>query len=355
MHCPKCNSYTHTSHLGGVEIDFCPACGGVWCDAGELAQLAQTSNDLPPISDFNPTSKTPYRCPRCGGNLEEKDYDRGGLVKIDQCLRCQGIWLDAGEMEKIQDLNSRASAFYTPNLRENLQMRNQKKEALTSLYQTGQPVSKTDTLTRNQFIAKVYRLLTISLMLTAVGAFLGFFLFGSMNLSLGSFCFLLIFWVALLIACYVVRRQEPINLLLLFSFTFVGGLVIAPVLMAYVAEGLGHLIGIAAALTAAIFLGLSYYVHTTKKDFDYMGGFLYTGLFILIFASIFYLFFPSPILDLAIGFGGAFLFSGFILFDTSRIIRKYDVGEYVAATIDLYLDIVNLFLEILRVLGYLSR
>jgi FtsH-binding integral membrane protein len=118
----------------------------------------------------------------------------------------------------------------------------------------------------------------------------------------------------------------------------------------FINSGNGHLIAFALALTVGIFGALSWYVHETKEDFSFMGGFLFSALLILVFAGFIGIFFLGTINRLIYSSVGLVLFCGFVLYDTSRIILKYDVEEYVAATLDLYLDFLNIFADILRIL-----
>jgi modulator of FtsH protease len=102
--------------------------------------------------------------------------------------------------------------------------------------------------------------------------------------------------------------------------------------------------------TAIIFVALSGYAITTKKDFSFLGGFLIVGLVFAIIASIANIFFAVPAVHLAINAVIVFIFSGFILYDTSRIIKGGETN-YVMATVSLYLNIYNLFTALLALLN----
>ncbi|MBL6734553.1 MAG: Bax inhibitor-1 family protein, partial [Shewanellaceae bacterium] len=106
----------------------------------------------------------------------------------------------------------------------------------------------------------------------------------------------------------------------------------------------------ALGLTSAIFLGLSAYVITTKKDFSFMRGFLFAGLLVMIGCALINLFVQSSVAFLAINAAVAMLMTGFILYDTSRIIHGGETN-YIRATIALYLDFINLFISLLHLLG----
>ena len=102
--------------------------------------------------------------------------------------------------------------------------------------------------------------------------------------------------------------------------------------------------------TALVFFGLSAYALTSRKDFSYMGGFLLTGLIVAIVAMIANIFLAIPALSLTISAAIILIMSGLILFDTSRIISGGETN-YIRATVSLYLNIYNLFVHILHLLG----
>jgi modulator of FtsH protease len=114
--------------------------------------------------------------------------------------------------------------------------------------------------------------------------------------------------------------------------------------------------------TGLIFLGLSGYALTSKKDFSFMAGFLMVGMVTVIVAMIGNIFFQIPALSLAISAAVIFIMSGFILYDTSAIIRgeqtNYILGgeqtNYILATIGMYLSIFNIFIHLLNLLGAFS-
>ena len=136
-----------------------------------------------------------------------------------------------------------------------------------------------------------------------------------------------------------------------FAFTGVLGAALGPMLNYYLgmANGPG-LIMQALGGTAVVFFALSGYVLTTRKDFSFMGGFLMVGLIVALDASIALIFFNVPAASMALSALIVLLMSGFILFDTSRIIHGGETN-YIRATVSLYLDIYNLFTSLLHLLG----
>jgi modulator of FtsH protease len=130
------------------------------------------------------------------------------------------------------------------------------------------------------------------------------------------------------------------------------GLTLGPILSMYVtAFSNGHeLIIMALGGTGAVFLGLSGYALTTRKDFSYMGGFLMVGVLVAFLAGIGAIVFSIPALSLAVSAMFVLLMSGMILFQTSQIVNGGETN-YILATISLYVSIYNLFLSLLQLLG----
>ncbi|WP_067518004.1 Bax inhibitor-1/YccA family protein [Endozoicomonas ascidiicola] len=136
-----------------------------------------------------------------------------------------------------------------------------------------------------------------------------------------------------------------------FAFTGVLGAALGPMLNHYLGMANGpSLIMQALGGTAIVFFSLSAYVLTTRKDFSFMGGFLMVGLIVAVVASIALMFFNVPAASMALSALIVLLMSGFILFDTSRIIHGGETN-YIRATVSLYLDIYNLFTALLHLLG----
>lgn len=151
------------------------------------------------------------------------------------------------------------------------------------------------------------------------------------------------------------KQKYPANFILLFFFTLGISLQVSYVCTVYHALGYTHLVLQAFGATTVIFLGLSTYVLYSGKDFSYMGGFLSIALWGLVVVGIGAWFFPWLVQGLMYGFVGALTFSGYILYDTWRIQKVFSYDDYIAATIEIYLDIVNLFLYILKILKEFSK
>ncbi|MDP5324371.1 MAG: Bax inhibitor-1/YccA family protein [Litorivicinaceae bacterium] len=149
-------------------------------------------------------------------------------------------------------------------------------------------------------------------------------------------------------------RNSVWALPLTFAFTGFMGWTMGPMIGYYLAApGGASIVGNALFGTAAVFLSLSAYVITTKKDFSFLGGFLFTGLIVALLAMIGLIFFQVPALSLALSAMLAMLAAGYILFDTSRIVNGGETN-YVMATVSLYVDIYLLFTNLLALFGVFS-
>ena len=149
-------------------------------------------------------------------------------------------------------------------------------------------------------------------------------------------------------------RNSVWALPLVFAFTGFMGWSLGPMISYYLqSSGGATIVGNALFATAAVFLSLPAYAIASKKDFSFMGGFLFTGLIVALLASIALIFFQVPILSLVISAMLVMLAAGYILFDTSRIIHGGETN-YVMATVSLYVDIYLLFTNLLALLGAFS-
>ena len=114
-----------------------------------------------------------------------------------------------------------------------------------------------------------------------------------------------------------------------------------------------QMIGMAGAGTGIVFFAMSTIATVTKKDFGFLGNFLFVGLILLVVASIANLFFQVPAISLAISAVGVLIFSMYLLFDVSRIVNGGETN-YIMATMAIYLDIYNLFISLLNILMVLT-
>lgn len=150
-------------------------------------------------------------------------------------------------------------------------------------------------------------------------------------------------------------RNSVWGLLSIFAFTGFTGYTLGPVMNAYIAQfsNGSELILTSLGATGVIFVALSGYVLTTKKDFSFMGGFLFVALLAGVLLSFAGAIFHLAMMQIVISGAFVVIFSGYILYNTSQILHNGETN-YIMATITLYLDILNLFLSLLRILSYFS-
>ena len=141
------------------------------------------------------------------------------------------------------------------------------------------------------------------------------------------------------------------GIMVVFAVTGLLGVGLGPMLNHYLATSNGaQLVGTALGGTGIIFMGLSGYALITKRDFTFMRGFLFAGMIVLLMAIVASLFIQMPALNIAISAAVILLMSGFILFDTSRIVNGGETN-YIMATVGLFLSIYNIFHSLLFLLG----
>jgi modulator of FtsH protease len=199
----------------------------------------------------------------------------------------------------------------------------------------------------NRVIRNTYQLLALSTGVAAVGA--GVSMLAGFGPLVG-----IVFTLLGLVPLFLLhkKRDTAAAVPLMLTFTGLSGLGLGPTLSHYInMPGGSSTVMTAAVLTSAVTLALTAYVHKTGKDFSRMGGFLFAGLVVVILASIAAIFVPA--MQAAVSAVAALLFSGFILYDTSRLVRGEE-DNYVMAAVSMYLNVLNLFLSILQLLG-LSR
>jgi modulator of FtsH protease len=149
-------------------------------------------------------------------------------------------------------------------------------------------------------------------------------------------------------------RDTGLGLAFVFALTGFMGYTLGPILNAYMGMANGaQIVTTAMAGTGAIFLGLSGYALTSRKDFSFMGGFLLTGILVAFLAGLGAMFFEMPGLSLAVSAMFILLMSGLILYETSNIIHGGETN-YIMATVTLFVSIFNLFTSLLHLLGFMN-
>ncbi|WP_166268250.1 Bax inhibitor-1/YccA family protein [Marinobacter caseinilyticus] len=226
-------------------------------------------------------------------------------------------------------------------------------QAAYSSTQTSQGAGISADATR--VLRNTYSLLALTLLFSAVMAGV------SMSVGLGRGASLGCSLGALALVWLVLPRtaNSSAGIAVVFAFTGLLGLSLGPIMSHYLAMPNGGAVVMQAlGGTALVFLSLSGYVLTTRKDFSFMGGMLFAGLMVVVIAAI-----GSVVagmfgvavsgFSLAISAAIVLLMSGFILYDTSRIINGGETN-YILATTGLYLSIYNLFVSLLHLLGAFS-
>lgn len=203
----------------------------------------------------------------------------------------------------------------------------------------------------HELVRKTYALLAATLVVTAVAAMFG------MSMAFPyqhPFILMILAFGALFAILFTGAKQGPLALPLVFVFTGLMGLSLGPMLAVTLQLSNGPLIVAESAIgTAAIFGGLSLYAWISKRDFSFMGGFLFVGLIIVILAGIANFFLQMPALQLTVASAALFIFSGYTLVDTSRLVRGGETNP-IFITVSLYLDVLNIFLSLLQILSFLQ-
>jgi len=202
-------------------------------------------------------------------------------------------------------------------------------------------------LASNKMLKNTYLLLSMTLLFSAITAGAAMYL----NLPHPGMIITLVGYFGLLFLT-TKFRNSALGLLFVFALTGFMGLTIGPVLNMYIkAFSNGHeLIMMALGGTGVIFLGLSGYALTTRKDFSFMGGFLMVGILVAFLAGIGAILFSIPALSLAVSAMFILLMSGMILLQTSAMVNGGETN-YILATVSLYVSLYNLFLSLLQILG----
>ena len=201
-------------------------------------------------------------------------------------------------------------------------------------------------VSRTTTLQNTYRLLSITLIWSAVTAY------GGMLFPVGGIGMLAILVLAIgVLFATRAYSNSGTGVLLVFAFTGLMGFSLGPTMNHYLSLPNGsEIVGTALLATGGAFLGLSAYVQVTKRDFEFLGGFLMIALLGLIIVSLVGIFFSTPGLSLLLAYVSVLIFGAYILYDTSSIIAGRQTN-YIMATISLYLDILNMFSALLRIIS----
>ena len=202
----------------------------------------------------------------------------------------------------------------------------------------------------NKVLKNTYLLLSATLAFSALTAAV------SVVLAVPSWMYLVSVIVAMVVGIFVLPRtaNSSSGIGVIFAITGLLGFGLGSILSMYLALPKGpEIVATAFGGTGLIFLGLSGYALTSKRDFSFLGGFVFAGMMVVVIAMLANIFLEIPALALAISAAIILLMSAFILFDTSRIINGGETN-YIMATYGLYLSIFNIFVSLLQILGIMG-
>lgn len=216
----------------------------------------------------------------------------------------------------------------------------------------------TDKSIRRGFIRKVYSILMVQLSITM--GFIAWFVYHiptqkyvQSHSELFIISIVLVFVCMIVLACCgEVRRKAPMNFIFLFIFTAAESFVLAVTASTYQSAEVLMAVGI----TAAVCLGLTLFAFQTKWDFTMLGGILFVAVLILMIFGFVLIFVHNKIAQLAYASIGALIFSIYLIYDTQLMMggqHKYSISpeEYIFAALNLYVDIINIFIYILSIIG----
>ncbi len=203
-------------------------------------------------------------------------------------------------------------------------------------------------LSTNKVIRSTYQLLSMTLVFSAFMAYLSI----SMQTSQGMGLVATIAGIVMLWFVLPKTANSATGIPVIFAITGLLGFGIGPMVAYYLAVN-PSIVMTALGGTGVIFLGLSGYALTTRKDFSFMGGFLMVGMLVIIGASLLNIFMGIPALSLTVSAAVIMIMSGFILYETSSIIHGGETN-YIMATASLFLSLLNMFSALLHLLGALG-
>ena len=204
--------------------------------------------------------------------------------------------------------------------------------------------------TNRSQMPSVLKAFAVSLAIAMLGMAAGIYVPPSLFLPLA------IIELGMIIFAFFLRRKKAISYTFLYSFTFISGITAYPMISHYVSTIGAHAVIMALAATTAVFTGLAVYATATKRDFSFLGGMLFSALLAFLIIYVLNLFWPLNSGGmLAFSFIGVFIFSGYVLYDFNRM-KHYGVHpeEVPLIALNLYLDFINMFIQILRIFGILS-
>ena len=208
--------------------------------------------------------------------------------------------------------------------------------------------SQESVLATNKVLKNTYALLSMTLLFSAVLAY------ASIAMGLGHGAALIANIAAIAMMWFVLPRtaNSAAGIPVIFAITGLFGLGLGPIVGHYLAVN-PSIVMTALGGTGVIFLGLSGYALTTRKDFSFMAGFLMVGMFVVLGAALLNIFLQMPVMFLVVNAVVIMLMSGFILYETSSIIHGGETN-YIMAAASIFLSLLNMFTALLHLLGAFS-
>lgn len=218
----------------------------------------------------------------------------------------------------------------------------------------GETVLNSSVPVRMAFLRKVYGILSVQLAMTtlvsglimAMPSIQMFFIRNSWIMIINMLAN-----IAITFPLIAKRKEYPLNFKLMGVFTILNslslGLIVSQYDLAIVSQ--------AFFLTAFIVTGLTVYTLQSTQDFQWLGGLLYSALMVSCIGGLFHIFFRNSVMETGLSVLGAFIFAGYIIYDTQIIMKHLCPEEYVIGVLNLYMDIINLFVKILRILNSLKQ
>jgi len=210
--------------------------------------------------------------------------------------------------------------------------------------------SSASVLSTNKVLRNTYLLLSLTLIFSSITAF---WAMTSLAAPINPFLMIIGYFGLLFLTSSL--RNSPWGLVSVFALTGFMGYTLGPILNLYIrtfSNG-SQIVMTALGATGLLFFGLSAYALTTKKDFSYLGAFLFVGIIVAFFAGLVSIFFNMPMLNILVSAAFVLISSGLILFQTSLIINGGE-RNYIMATINLYVALFNLFISLLRIFAAFS-
>ena len=201
---------------------------------------------------------------------------------------------------------------------------------------------------RNKVLRNTYFLLALSMLPTILGALVGL----SMQVRMTGMMGIMLFFAVSFGCFYLIGKNKNNSMGVVFLLAYTGfmGLWLSQILaVALTFSNGGQLIALAAGGTAVIFFSLATLATVSKRDFSFLGKFLFVGLMVLVVAALANIFLQMPAMAIMISVVALFIFSAYILYDIQRIVNGGEMN-YVTATLTIYLDVYNVFISLLNIL-----